>query len=133
MAEDPAATAEALAVAALPAEAAGAARCDARHENTVADAESLDACADRFHGADRFVAEDAAVGDGGHVALQDVEVCTADRDGINANDGVGVGLERWVGHVFPCLASGSVIDERTHFELLPIVVVENVRTEREPQ
>ena len=64
VAEDPAAAAEALAVAALPAEAAGAAGGDAGHEHAVADLAVLHAGADRLDGADRLVAEDAAVGHG---------------------------------------------------------------------
>ena len=42
-------------------------------------------------GADRLVAEDPAVGHRGHVALEDVQVGAADRDGVDPDDGVGVG------------------------------------------
>ena len=80
----------------------------------------LDAGADGFDRADRFVTEDAAVGHRGNVTFQNVQVSSADRDGVDTDDGIGVVEERWVGHVFPCLASGSVIDERTHLELLPL-------------
>ena len=90
VAEDPAAAAEALAVAALPAEAAGAAGGDARDEHPVADLDVLHAGADRLDGADGLVAEDAPVGHGRDVALQDVQVGAADRDGVDPHDGVGV-------------------------------------------
>jgi hypothetical protein len=50
----------------------------------------LDAGADLLDGADRLVAEDAPVGDGGDVALEDVQVGAADGDGVDAHDGVGV-------------------------------------------
>ena len=90
VAEDPAAAAEALAVAALAAEAARAARGDARHEHAVAGLTCLHARADRLDGADRLVAEDAPVGDLGDVALQDVQVGAADRDRVDADDRVGV-------------------------------------------
>ena len=56
--EDPPATAEALAVAALAAEAARAARRDAGDEHPVADLHGLDPGPDRVDGADRLVAED---------------------------------------------------------------------------
>ena len=91
--EDPAAAAEALAVAALAAEAAGAARGDARHEHLVADLHVLHARSDLFDGADGLVTEDAAVGHRGHVALQDVQVGAADRHRVDANDRVGVRLQ----------------------------------------
>ncbi len=78
VAEDPAAAAEALPVGALAAVPAAAAGGDAGHEDAVADSDALHAGPDGLDGADGFMAEDAAVDDGGNVALEDVEVGAAD-------------------------------------------------------
>ena len=61
-----------------------------------------------------LVAEDPAVRDGGDVALQDVEIRAADRDGVDPNDCIGVVAQRWLRDLFPLLLTGSVIDERLH-------------------
>ena len=90
VAEDPAAAAEALAVAAFAAVAARPAGGDAGHEDPVADGDVLHPGADGLDGADGLVAEDPPVGDGGDVALQDVQVRAADRHGVDPHDGVGV-------------------------------------------
>ena len=114
VAEDPAAAAEALAVAALPAEAARAARRDARDEHPVADLDRLDAGADCLDRADRLVAEDPAVGHRRDVALEDVQIGAADGDGVDADDGVGVARDRGLRDLLPGLLAGSVIHERLH-------------------
>ena len=94
VAEDPSTTAETLPVAALATEAARAARGDARDEHAIADLHVLDAGSDLLDGADRFVTEDATIGDLGHVAFEDVQVSAADRDRVDADDRVGVGDDR---------------------------------------
>ena len=86
VAEDPAAAAEALAVAAFAAEPAGPAGAHAGHEDPVADLHRLDPGADGVDGADGLVAEDPPVGDGGDVALEDVQIGAADRGGVDADD-----------------------------------------------
>ena len=103
VAEDPADAADGLAVrghaalAVLAAPALG----DGRDEHAVADGEPVDGVADLGDGADRLVAEDAAVGDRGHVALQDVQVGAADRGGVHLDHDVGGFLDGCVGDVFP--------------------------------
>ena len=73
-----------------------------------------DAGADRDHGADGFVAEDAAVGHRGHVALEDVQVGAADGGRVDPHDRVGVVDDHRVGDLFPGLLPGSVVDECSH-------------------
>ena len=71
--------------------------------------------ADLLDGADRFVAEDPSVGHRGHVALEDVQVGAADRDGVDADDRVGVGLAAsGLGTSSHALLAGTVVDERLH-------------------
>ncbi len=72
--QDPATTAEALAVAAFPAESAPSTGADARHEDPISGHHGRDGCTDRLDGTDRFVTEDASFSDFGHIALQNVEV-----------------------------------------------------------
>src|SRR5690606_37904581 len=114
VAEDPAAAVQALAVGALPAVAAGAPRADAGHEHLVADLHVPHAGPDLLDGAHGLVAEDAPVGHGGHVPLQDVEVGAADGHGVDPHDGVGVVLEGGVRDLLPGLPTGTVVDDRTH-------------------
>ena len=114
MTEDPAAATEALAVAAFAAEAARAARGDARHEHAVAGLDVLDPAADALDGADGLVAEDASVGDLGDVALQDVQIGAADRDGVDAHDRVGVVDDHRHRDVLPRLVLRTVIHECLH-------------------
>ena len=101
MAEDPAAAAQALAVAAFPAEPARAAGGDARDEHPIAGLDVLHAGADGLDRADRFVAQNAAVGDGRDVALEDVQIGAADGDRVDPHDGVGVGLQCRFGNLIP--------------------------------
>ena len=82
--EDPAAAAQALAVAGLLAEAAAPAGADARHQHAVADSDARHAGADLLDGADRLVAEHASRAALGHVALEDVQVGPADRRGCRS-------------------------------------------------
>jgi hypothetical protein len=72
VAEDPAAAAQALAVAAFPAVSAHPARGDARRQHPVALGQAADAAADGHDGADGLVAEHAARSHLGHVAAEDV-------------------------------------------------------------
>ena len=116
VAEDPPAAAEALAVSSVPAEAARTARRDARDEHPVADLDRLDAGADCLDRPDRLVAEDPSVGHRGNVTLEDVQIGAADRDGVDADDRVGVARDRGLGYIFPSLLTGSVVHERLHGE-----------------
>ena len=112
--EYPTAAADALAVATLPAEPARAACGDTRDEDLVARLDVLDGCSDFLDGSDRLMAQDAPVGHGWHVALEDVQIRSADRDGVDADDRIGVGLERWLGHFLPSLLTWAVVHESLH-------------------
>ena len=63
--------------------------------------------------------EDPAAGHGRHVALQNVQVRTADGDGIDTDDRVGVIADYRLRRFFPGLPARSVIDEGSHLLLLP--------------
>ena len=74
----------------------------------------LDAGADRLDGADGLVAEDAAVGHRGDVALEDVQVGAADRDGVDPHDRVGVVDDDRRGDLLPRLLPGAVVHDCAH-------------------
>ena len=116
VAEDPASAAEALSVAALPAEAARAAGRDARHQHPVAGLAILDPAPDRFDRADGLVAEDAARGHRRDVTLEDVQIGPADGHRIDPHDRVGVLDERGIRHLLPRLVAGPVINDGSHVQ-----------------
>jgi hypothetical protein len=64
------------------------------------------------------MAQDSAVGDGRDITFEDVQVGTADRRPVDPHDHVGVLADADVGHLFPGLRTGTVIDERAHGLLL---------------
>jgi hypothetical protein len=99
--QDPATPRQALSVAAFPAEPAPAARTDARHQHPVALADPANAGTGLLHRPDRLMAEDPALGDLGNVALEDVQVRTADRDGIHPHDHVAIVGDFRVGNRLP--------------------------------
>jgi hypothetical protein len=74
----------------------------------------LDVAPGLDHGADRLVAENAAGGGLGNVALEDVQVGTADRDRVDADDGVPVVGDIRVGYLLPLLAAGAAVNQRLH-------------------
>ena len=93
---------------------ADAARADARDDDAVAGDVVADRGADSHDGSDSLVPEDPALGDGGNVALEDVQVGSADGRGVDAHDGVrGVG-ENGVGNLVPALPARTVVDECLH-------------------
>lgn len=63
---------------------------------------------------DRLVAEHPARLGGGDVALEDVQVGAADRDAVDADDGVVGALDGRVRDVLPGPAAGTVVDECLH-------------------
>ncbi|BEL06014.1 hypothetical protein Q0Z83_042050 [Actinoplanes sichuanensis] len=101
MAENPAASAETLSVAALTAESADAARRDARRQHPVAGGQAGHATAGLDDGADRFVTEDPTGRHLRHVPAQDVQVGTANRDGIDPNHRVTWLLDDRIGDFRP--------------------------------
>ncbi len=117
MAEDPAAPAGAEAVVALLAEAAASARRDARDEHPVARRDRRDGGADLDDGADGLVAEDRPRRHLGDVALEDVQIGTADRRRVDAHDRVGRIDDRRVGHGIPGSLAWAVVHERLHVDL----------------
>ena len=114
VAEDPSPAPEALAVAALPAEAARTARGDARDEHPVADLDRLHSGADGLDRAHRLVTEDPPIGHRRNVTLEDVQIGAADGDGVDADDRVGVVHDAWAWGLLPSLLTGSVVHERLH-------------------
>jgi len=60
------------------------------------------------------VAEDAAIRDGGHIAMQNVQVGAADRGGVNLDHDVGRFPDGRIGDVFPRLLARSVVYEGFH-------------------
>ena len=112
--EDPATTTEALSRVTLAAVAAGAAGRHAGHQDAVAEADVLDTCSDLRHGADRLVADDPAGRHRRDVTFEDVQVCAADRGGVDLHDGVGVCLQNGVGELLPGLDAGTVVNECLH-------------------
>src|SRR4029453_9777060 len=113
VAEHPAA-APAVGVHPLLAEVALAAGGDARDQDAVAALEARHGGARLLDDDDAFVAEDASVAEGRHVALQDVEVGPADRGRRDADHGVGrlANGRTWL--VLPGAAAGAVVHQRLH-------------------
>src|SRR3954451_6526017 len=60
------------------------------------------------------MAEDAPRGDGRHIAFQDVQVGSADRHQVDADDRIGVVDDAWVWYLLPCLLAWAVVDECLH-------------------
>lgn len=120
MAEDPAATAPALAVRPLPAVGAAPARGDAGDQYPVTRPHGPDVTADLDDLADGLVAEDRTGAYFRNVALEDVQVRAADGDGSDAHDRVGGILDRWVGDLFPGGLSGAVEHVAFHDVPLPL-------------
>src|SRR5271170_3585038 len=114
VAEDPAAAGQALPVAGLTAVLACPARADAGDQYTVAGRERTDAIADLVDGPDRLVAQDPAVAHLRQVALENVQVGTADRGRIDLHDNVAVIGDNRVGYLVPGLAPGTVVYECSH-------------------
>ena len=122
VAEDPATTAEALAVlpfTAVPAPTAGA---HARHQHPVSRSDGRDGRPDRLDGAHRLMAEDPARCRVRQVAFEDVQVGAADGGGVDADDRVGLVHDAWIGDVVPALLAGTVVNEGLHDDLLVGVV-----------
>jgi hypothetical protein len=60
------------------------------------------------------VAQDPAVGDGRHVALEDVQVRPADRRRVDLDDDVRRVLDPGVLLVLPVLVADAVVDQCLH-------------------
>src|SRR6185312_13707896 len=114
MSEDPTATGETLAETTLTTESATPAGADARDKNPIAGNQCGDCGAHRLDGADGLMPENPAVGDLGHVALQYVEVRTADGRAVDPHQGVGVVADLRGRDIVPGLGSRSVVDECSH-------------------
>jgi hypothetical protein len=67
-------------------------------------------------------AENPPFGDLGHVALQNVEVRTADGGAVDPHNGVGVVDDLWVRDFFPGFGSWSVEHECFHVTLFSLGV-----------
>jgi len=120
--EDPTAAAPALSVAAGPAVAAPAAGRDARDENPGANGEVPHPRTDLDNRADRLMAEDASLLDLRHIAFENMEVCSADGDGIDPDDRIVWILEVGQRHRFPRTLSGPPVYERLHHGCSPCLI-----------
>ena len=116
VAEDPADPAGPRAVGRHPALAgrAAAARRDRRDEHAVALLQVADRGARLDHRPDRLVAEDAALGHGRHVPLEDVQVRAADRRRVHLDDDVRRLADAGVGSRLPRPLTGPTEDECLH-------------------
>ncbi|GAA3246276.1 hypothetical protein GCM10020256_73830 [Streptomyces thermocoprophilus] len=108
VAEDPASAAAALAVHRLAAVGAPAAGRDAGDQHPVAGAYGPYVGAGLHDLADRLVSEDGAGADLGDVALEDVQIGSADGDGVDPDDRVGRLLDGRIRHVLPGGAARAV-------------------------
>lgn len=114
VAEDPAPATAALPVHAFPAVAAAAARRDARDQDTVTGADRADVAAHVDDLPDGFVSEHRAGAYLRYVALENVQIGPADRDGVDTDDRVGGILDTGIRHVLPRGLSGTVEHECFH-------------------
>jgi hypothetical protein len=112
--EDPSAATCAEPVMALLAEAAAAARRDARDEDTIALHERRDRGTCLHNRADGLVSEDRSRLHLGHVPFEDVEIGPTDGRRIDPHDRIGRREQRGIGCRLPVLSAGTVIDERFH-------------------
>jgi hypothetical protein len=94
--QDPAAAAEALSETGNPAVPTAATRADARDEDAVTRRDVLDCRTDLLDRSDGLVAQDPPVGHRRHIAFEYVQVGSADRDGVDAHERVGVVDDLWV-------------------------------------
>ena len=101
VAQDPAATANALSVAAVPAASTTAVRRNAGHQQAIADCEVPYRRSDSRDGADGFVAEDPAIADFRYVTAKNVQVDATDGDGVHPDDGIDSLPGGSVGHFLP--------------------------------
>jgi hypothetical protein len=74
----------------------------------------LHAVADLCDRPDGLVAQDPALAHRGHVALEDVQVGTADSDRVDPHDGVAIADDLGVRYVFPGLLTGTVVNDGSH-------------------
>ena len=115
IAQDPAAVAT-VGVHGLLAEVAAEAGGDAGDDDLLADLELRDGRAHLIDDPDALVPENAPVGHGGQVALENVQVGPADRRGGDADDRVRRLLDRRPRLALPGVLAGTVVDERFHLE-----------------
>ena len=114
VAQGPPSSCGALPVAGLSTESTAAARGDARDQDVVTRLDVPHCGAHFLDRADRFVSQDATRLHLRHVALEDVEVGSADGDRVDADDHVRVRLEGGIGYLLPLTLAGSVVDECAH-------------------
>src|SRR5580693_4561870 len=118
VAEDPAAGAQALPVAAFAAEPAGPAGADAGDQHAVTVRQRPHAGAGLDDGPDGLVAEDPALADRGDIALENVQVGTADGGRVDPDDDIVIAGDLWVWYLFPGLLARTVVNDGSHDCLL---------------
>jgi hypothetical protein len=113
VAQNPAAVA-AMGVHAASAEIALQTGSDARDDDPVSDMKFSDTGSDLLDYSDPFVAENAALGDGREISLEDMEIGAANCGGGDPNDGIARFVDRGARLVFPRTLAGAVVNERFH-------------------
>lgn len=116
VAQDPAATAQALAARLPPAVVAASAGGDARDEDPVAAVHGAHVGAGLDDFADRLVAQHGSGAYLGDVAFEDVQVGAADGGRVDTHDDVGGLLDARVGDLVPGRLAGAVEHECLHGE-----------------
>ena len=119
VAEDPAAAVEAVRVHRLLAVLTLAAGTDTGDDHPVANLEADHRVADLVDDPHALVTEDAAVRDGGHVALQDMEVRAADRRRCELHNDVGRRLDRGLRDFLAGTPTRAVVHECFRFAFTP--------------
>jgi len=92
----------------------GATGTDTGNNYPIADLEVLHCTANFSDGADTFVAQNAALGDGGDIAFENMEIGATNSGGVDLDDDIGRLLDDGVGNFFPLFQTGTVLDECFH-------------------
>jgi hypothetical protein len=87
---------------------------DARDDDFVSNAKLGDAHADLFDYTNPLVAENAAIGHGREISLQNVKIGTANRRHRDAHDGIARILDGRARLVLPCILTWTAIDQGFH-------------------
>ena len=103
-----------MAVEALATVGASPAGADTRQDDPVTDGQSGDPLADLGDHADALVTQDAADLDLRNIAVEDMEVGSADRGGDHLDDDISRLFDLRIGYFVPCLLAGTFVDECFH-------------------
>ena len=113
VAQNPAAVAT-VGIHAFSAEIALQAGSDARDDDLFSNMKLRHSRSDLLDYANSFVTENAAVGHGGEISLQNVEIGSAYRRSGHPDNGIACVLDCGARLVLPLSLAGTVIDQRFH-------------------